>query len=147
MDEAAFMQIVVADTEPAAGLICTLRAAVFHLWRTRLKGRELEQAMREVDQRTQALPFRVETPQGPLFALQALWRFAGRPGISCWDELQSGARLDRPSWDGDWRRPSRDLIRSVLRAKRAARAAKLVQRAERRVARMKGAAAARTTAG
>lgn len=66
-------------------------------WRDQLDPRLFAQARRELLRATEGQPFRIDTDAGPLFALVALWEFAGRSGEEFHDEL-APSRRERPKW-------------------------------------------------
>lgn len=58
----------------------------------------MRKARREILERTEGQPFRIDTTNGPIFAERALWYFAG-----CSGSYESGPEgpKERPTWDGD----------------------------------------------
>jgi hypothetical protein len=78
-------------------LLRDLYGAVDVLWSGHVGGRARRAAMAEVERNTRGCEFRLDTPLGPLFPEEALWRYAGRP----WGDLSPEADKngpERPVW-------------------------------------------------
>ena len=73
-------------------LLRDLAGAVDILWSGALRGRTRRAAMAEVERNTRGLDFRLDTPGGPLFPEEALWRYAGKP----WGDLSQVADKNAP---------------------------------------------------
>jgi hypothetical protein len=94
--------------------LCDLEDAVNVLFTGVLRGRRLRLAMAEIDMNTRGQGFRIDTPEGPLFGQEALWRFAGRSGI----EFKGSTTAD-PTWPTLRRRAVR-LLRAYTKHKAVA---------------------------
>ena len=73
-----------------------LEGAVDILWSGVVRGRPRRAAMAEVERNTRGLEFRLDTPNGPLFVEEALWRYAGKPS----GDIADGAKNapEQPVW-------------------------------------------------
>lgn len=97
--------VLVADADHAVEVLWSSKALGYRpreprpgeTWRDLLSARLFAQARAELLEATEGQPFRLDAPDGPLFVLDALWRFADYSG----EELTAPAGVpnrDRPSW-------------------------------------------------
>jgi hypothetical protein len=108
----AFAATIAEEMRYSPVMVKSLEDATRMLWcdrRVFAAGRRsklLEACMAEVDEKTKGQPFRLDTPAGPIFLDEPLWRFAGRSGLELSDDVSRRmvGTPARPAWGNEWRR-------------------------------------------